>query len=220
MQTVVITGATGGIGFEFCRHYKEKGFHVVGICRKATESLKKLGIDIIDDIDLTKEDSFSKVKNRLEGQVIDILINNAGLLESNSLSKINYESLRRQFEINTIAPLRMSELLQDQIANGGKIALITSRMGSIADNTSGGSYGYRASKTALNMVGVSLAHDLSNRQIWVGLLHPGYVKTKMTGMTGHITPDVAVDGMLRIIDQAKPDNTGLFWHSNGERLPW
>lgn len=220
MQTVVITGATGGIGLEFCRRYKEKGFHVVGICRKATEALEELGIDIIDGIDLTKEAAFSSVQDQLNGKTIDILINNAGLLESNSLSSIDYASIRRQFEINAIAPLRLSEMLENQMADGGKIAMITSRMGSIADNTSGGSYGYRASKTALNMIGVSLAHDLSHRKIWVGLLHPGYVTTKMTGMTGHITPEVSVAGMLQIIEQAQPNNTGLFWHSNGERLPW
>ncbi len=220
MQTVVITGATGGIGIEFCRRYKEKGFHVVAVCRKVTQALLDLDVEIIDGADFTMEKTFSSIKQQLIGKPIDILVNNAGLLESNSLSSIDYNSLRRQFEINAIAPLRLSELLRDQIADGGKIVMITSRMGSIADNTSGGSYGYRASKTALNMFGTSLAHDLSNRKIWVGMLHPGYVITKMTGMTGHITPETSVDGMLKIIDGAKPESTGLFWHSNGENLPW
>jgi len=103
---------------------------------------------------------------------------------------------------------------------GAKIALVTSRMGSIADNDSGGSYGYRMSKAALNAAGVSLARDLQARGIAVAILHPGYVRTDMTGHSGLIDVDEAVNGLLERIDELNLDNSGSFWHRNGELLPW
>jgi short-subunit dehydrogenase len=220
MGNVVITGATGGIGFEFCRHYLQQGHRVIAVCRKPTDELKALGPEIVDGVDLTTEDGIAKVKKACDGTKIDLLINNAGMMQNEILGDIDPESLRVQFELNAMAPLRLTEILLPQLQDGSKVAMITSRMGSIADNTSGGRYGYRASKAALNMLSVSLAHDIRDRNIWVGILHPGFVQTKMTNFNGQLTPEQSVQGMTKIIDQAKVQESGQFWHSNGETLPW
>lgn len=123
-------------------------------------------------------------------------------------------------EINAYAPLRVCETLLTHLKSGSKIANITSRMGSIADNDSGGRYGYRASKAALNAFGKSLAMDLKPKGIAVAQLHPGYVKTRMVNFGGVISPEEAAAGIVARIDALTLDNTGSFWHSNGEELPW
>ena len=122
--------------------------------------------------------------------------------------------------INALGPLRCVTAFRNRLEKGAKVGLITSRMGSIADNTSGGMYGYRMSKAALNMAGVSLAHDLKPRGIAVALLHPGHVQTDMVGHTGNVTPDEAAKGLIGRMDALTLSNSGTFWHQNGERLPW
>lgn len=149
-----------------------------------------------------------------------MLINNAGLLGDEVLGNIDYDSIRQQFEINTIAPLQVTEALLDNLNEGGKIANITSRMGSIADNDSGGRYGYRASKAAFNAIGKSLAEDLKPRGIAVAQLHPGWVQTRMVNFGGLITPEESAAGLIERIENLTLENTGGFWHSNGETLPW
>ena len=137
-----------------------------------------------------------------------------------SLDELDLESARRQFEVNALGPLRVTQSLLHALKDGAKIALVTSRMGSIADNDSGGSYGYRMSKAALNAAGVSLAKDLRERGIAVAILHPGYVRTDMTGQSGLIDVDESVAGLLGRIDGLDLENSGSFWHTNGELLPW
>ena len=151
---------------------------------------------------------------------VDILINNAGLLRDDVLGDIEIDSLRQQMEINAYAPLRVSEALLPMMKKGSKIANITSRMGSLADNDSGGRYGYRASKAALNAFGKSLAIDLKPRGIAVAQLHPGYVKTRMVNFGGHISPQESATGIAACIKALNLENSGGFWHSNGEQLPW
>jgi NAD(P)-dependent dehydrogenase (short-subunit alcohol dehydrogenase family) len=150
-----------------------------------------------------------------------VLINNAGILEGVTLDELDFDSIRRQFEVNAIGPLRLTAALRPHLSDGSKVAIMTSRMGSIADNTSGGSYGYRMSKVALSMAGKSLAHDLKPQGIAVAILHPGLVQTRMTGFSSSgITPTEAVKGLLARIDELTLENSGTFWHSNGEVLPW
>lgn len=221
MSQVIVTGATGGIGLEFCRHYLNQGHQVMGVCRKANHDLKALnGIEVLEVGDLTSQDARLKVKQALGSRKVDLLINNAGLLESGGLHEFDPESIRRQFEINALTPILLSRELLDHFQKPAKIAMITSRMGSIADNTSGSYYGYRASKTALNMMSVSLASDVKDRQIWVGIYHPGFVRTKMTGGMGDIDPKQSVQGLVALIEGLNEAKTGTFWHTNGEPLPW
>lgn len=219
-KTVVITGANRGIGLELARHYAAEGWAVIGVCRQASDPLQDIAARVIDAVDVTTDGGIQKLAAELKNQSIDLLINNAGLLQDEKLGSIDFDSIRTQMEINAYAPLRVAEALISQIPSGGKIANITSRMGSIADNDSGGRYGYRASKAALNAFGKSLAMDLKPRGIAVAQLHPGYVQTRMVNFGGLITPEASAKGLAERIEALNLENTGSFWHSNGEELPW
>ncbi|KMQ75591.1 SDR family oxidoreductase [Marinobacter subterrani] len=219
-KTVIITGANRGIGLELARHYAAEGWAVIGVCRQSSSELEEVAARMIDGVDVTTDAGIRKLTEELAGQPIDLLINNAGLLQDEKLGSIDFDSIRTQMEINAYAPLRVAEALVSQIPSGGKIANITSRMGSIADNDSGGRYGYRASKAALNAFGKSLAMDLKPRGIAVAQLHPGYVQTRMVNFGGLITPEESAKGLAARIEGLSLENTGSFWHSNGEELPW
>lgn len=219
-STVLVTGANRGIGLEFCRQYQQQGHQVIGVCRNKSQELEALGVEVIEGVDVTNPGDLDQLKQKLAGRTIDLLINNAGLLHQETLDNMNWEQIQRQFEVNTLGPLRVTHSLLDNLKEGSKVALITSRMGSIQDNGSGGSYGYRMSKAALNAAGKSMALDLKPRKIAVALLHPGYVQTAMTGHTGDITPDEAASRLIKRIEGLNLENSGSFWHSNGELLPW
>ena len=149
------------------------------------------------------------------------MIQNAGIAEFNSLSNLDPQSVTRQFEVNALSPLCFTHAFLGNMVLGSKIVLMTSRMGSIDDNTSGGSYGYRMSKVALCMAGKSLSIDLKSRGISVAILHPGLVSTRMTGFTPNgITPEQSVNGLLARLNSLNLQNSGTFWHANGEQLPW
>ncbi len=185
------------------------------------DELKNLGISVETDVDITSEQQVADLIKRLDGKSIDVLINNAAIVERISLPQLDMNSIRRQFEVNALGPLRLTQALLPNLKLGSKVIMMTSRMGSIEDNTSGGSYGYRMSKVALSMAGKSLSVDLKSQGIAVGILHPGLVKTRMTNFTeSGITPEQAVKGLLARIDELNLENTGTFWHSNGEILPW
>lgn len=221
MATYLVTGANRGIGLEYCRQLLERGDNVIAICRSASDELKNLGVEIETDIDITDEFSVANLVKRLDGKVLDVLINNAGIVERMSLNDLDFDSIRRQFEVNAIAPLRLTQALLPNLRSGSKVIMMTSRMGSIDDNTSGGQYGYRMSKVAMSMAGKSLSQDLKSKGIPVAILHPGLVKTRMTNfIDSGITTEQSVKGLLARIDNLNMDNTGTFWHANGEILPW
>lgn len=219
-QTVVITGASRGIGLSFCRLYQARGYEVYAACRTASEALNGLGVNVIEGVDVAQSEGISRLSSALQGVSIDLLINNAGILRNEVLGSIDQDSIRQQFETNALAPLMVTEALMDNLAANAKVALITSRMGSVTDNTSGGRYGYRMSKCALNIAGMSLSHDLKPKGVAVALLHPGLVGTEMIGGHGDITPDEAAERLSQRIDELNLSNSGTFWHSNGEVLPW
>ncbi|WP_339842821.1 SDR family oxidoreductase [uncultured Halopseudomonas sp.] len=220
MNNVLITGANRGIGLELARLYASRGDQVTGVCRESSPELDAVAARVVEGIDVTSEADVQRLADGLAGGCVDLLINNAGLLQDEKLGSIDFDSLRTQMEINAYAPLRMAQALLPLIPKGGKIANITSRMGSIADNDSGGRYGYRASKAALNAFGKSLAMDLKPRGVAVAQLHPGYVQTRMVGFGGHITPVESARGLAERVDALTLENTGGFWHSNGDELPW
>ncbi|MDJ0571690.1 MAG: SDR family oxidoreductase [Pleurocapsa sp. MO_192.B19] len=221
MGTYLVTGANRGIGLEYCRQLKERGDNVIAVCRSTSDELENLGISVETDVDITLDESVANLVKRLDGHSIDVLINNAGIVERVSLDRLDINSIRRQFEVNALGPLKFTQALLTNLKKGSKIIMMTSRMGSIEDNTSGGSYGYRMSKVALSMAGKSLSQDLKSKGIAVAILHPGLVKTRMTGFTDSgITPEQSVKGLLARIDELNLENTGTFWHSNGEILPW
>ncbi len=220
MQHVVITGANRGIGLELARHYKTEGWRVTGVCRETSPELEGYAVQVVEGIDVSRADSIERLVAALQGQMIDLLINNAGVLCNNVLGSLDIDSLRLQMEVNAFAPLLVCEALLPNLKAGSKIANITSRMGSISDNESGGHYGYRASKAAFNAFGRSLAIDLKGRGIAVAQLHPGFVKTRMVNFGGVLTTEESVAGLTKRIKALTLENTGSFWHCNGEELPW
>jgi len=220
MQHVLITGANRGIGLELARHYKAEGWKVTGICRQTSPELEGYAAQVIEDIDVARVGSLERLATDLQGQTIDLLINNAGILHDDALGSLDIDSLRLQMEVNAFAPLLICEALLPNLEPGSKIVNITSRMGSIGDNDSGGRYGYRASKAAFNAFGKSLAIDLKGRGIAVAQLHPGFVKTRMVNFGGIISTEESVNGMVERIAALNLENTGSFWHCNGEELPW
>ena len=221
MATYLITGSNRGIGLEYCRQLAEKGHEVIATCRSSSSELDSIGVRVETGVDVTSGSSVLSLRKKLEGTNIDVLIQNAGIAELNSLSNLDPESVIRQFEVNALSPLCFVYTFLDKLSKGAKIVLMTSRMGSIDDNTSGGSYGYRMSKAALCMAGKSLSIDLTSKGISVAILHPGLVSTRMTGFTSSgISTEQSVKGLIERIDSLTLQNSGTFWHSNGELLPW
>jgi len=220
MATALVTGANRGIGLELCRALRARGDAVIAVCRTGSPELEALGVRIEAGVDVTSDAGVAALAERLGGVRLDLLINNAGILQRESLDDLDFDRIREQFEVNSLGPLRVTHALLRNLGEGSKVGLITSRMGSIGDNTSGSRYGYRMSKAALNMAGVSLAHDLRPRGIAVALLHPGHVRTQMTGRTGDLEPAEAAAGLLARLDALTLADSGGFWHSRGEKLPW
>tara|TARA_Y100001001_G_C7992469_1_gene303396 strand:- start:184 stop:1044 length:861 start_codon:yes stop_codon:yes gene_type:complete len=224
-QTIVITGANRGIGYDMARLWKARGNHVIAVCRgpaekKGKEDLHDLGIRVLEGYNVSKAEDVAALKEELGDTEVDVLYNNAGIMESETLENMNFDTIEKQFEVNTLGPLRVTHALLDNLSDGARVGLMTSRMGSIEDNDSGRKYGYRISKAGLNAAGKSLAVDLKDRGVAVAILHPGYVKTDMTGHTGHITPEQAAHRLVQRMDELNLDNTGTFWHSDGSVLPW
>jgi len=219
-RTALVTGANRGIGLALCRRLKEGGREVIAICRKSSPALDALGVRVEPGVDVTSDEAVAGLARRLEGVALDELICNAGILREDGLDDRAYDDIRAQMEVNAIGPLRVVAALRRNVRRGGKIALITSRMGSIGDNGSGGYYGYRMSKAALNAAGMSLARDLASSGIAVAILHPGFVRTEMTEGAGNIDAADAAKQLLDRIDALAPETTGSFWHANGQVLPW
>ena len=193
---------------------------MVAVSRSSSSELDALGVRVESGCDVTKPAAWSRLAARLADDDIDLLIQNAGMLVEDGLDDVDPDDVRAQFELNAVAPLFLTRALAPRLHAGAKVALITSRMGSIGDNGSGGYYGYRMSKAALNAAGVSLAHDLKPRGVAVVILHPGSVRTAMTGGQGMIEADESVRGLLRRIDELRLETTGRFLHQNGDVLPW
>jgi NAD(P)-dependent dehydrogenase (short-subunit alcohol dehydrogenase family) len=219
MSLFVVTGAGRGIGLELCRQLRERGETVVAACRRAEPGLAALGCEVVEGVEVTDDAGIARLVAALGGRRVDVLVNNAGILARESLDDLDVDSIRRQFEVNALAPLRVTRALLPNLGEGSKVAIITSRMGSIADNGSGGYYGYRMSKAAVNMAGVSLARDLGGRGIAVLLLHPGMVATEMTGGSGIPVRESAANLIARI-DSLGLDQSGSFHHADGQSLPW
>jgi NAD(P)-dependent dehydrogenase (short-subunit alcohol dehydrogenase family) len=197
VATVLVTGANRGIGLQLCSQFAARGDDVIAVCRETTHQLSALDVRVIDSIDVGSGAAVETLRQELDGQPIDILVNNAGILLRDAFGDIDYDLMIEHYRINTLGPLRVTEALADNLHEGSKVAIVSSRVGSIEDNGSGGNYGYRASKAAVNMIGTNLKHELLPRGIAVGILHPGLVATDMTSGSG----------------------IG-FWHAEGYALPW
>lgn len=218
---VAITGANRGIGLALVKKYKSAGAEVFALCRKASSELGELsGIVIVEDIDVTSREIISTLEKSIDGNSIDLFLNNAGILKSDSWNNLSLDEIEEQFRVNTLGPLNMIKNIESFLKRGAKIGVLTSRMGSIKDNTSGGMYGYRISKAAANAACKSVSVDFKEKGHPVAILHPGYVKTDMTSNNGNIEPEEAADGLYKVMDRLTLEDTGKFWHSNGDELPW
>lgn len=218
VATIIITGANRGIGLELSRQLAARGDDIIALCRTPSTELTDLGVRVIENVDVTDDESVDTAARTLRGVEADMLINNAGVLTNETFQNLDFDEIRRNFEINALGALRVTKHFAGHLRHGAKIVLITSRMGSIADNGSGSYYGYRMAKAALNMAGVNLAHDFRGKAS-VAILHPGLVATRMTGFAG-ITTEESARGLIARIDHLDPASSGEFWHANGERLPW
>lgn len=219
MTTVLITGCNRGIGLQLAAQLHARGDSVIGVCRNASEELSELGIRVIRGIDVSDGTSINELMAELNGEKIDVLINNAGILMRDEFGAIDYDDMLAQYKVNTLGPLRVTEALRDNLDEGSKVAIVSSRVGSIDDNSSGNYYGYRASKTAVNQIGTNLMHELKPRGIAVAILHPGLVATEMTNGQG-ITPEESAKGLIQRIDDLTIESSGGFWHAEGYELPW
>ena len=223
-KTIVITGANRGIGYAMTKLCIARGDTVYALCRQSSDALSKLSsaanLHIIEQVDVATPQGISQAVTALNKVTIDLLINNAGILRDENLQDLNATTITEQFNVNALAPLLMTHALLPHLHSGSKVALISSRMGSITDNTSGGRYGYRMSKAALNIAAMSLAQDLKADNIAVGIYHPGYVQTDMVNHSGDISSELAAERLIGLMDQLSLAETGVFKHSNGESLPW
>jgi NAD(P)-dependent dehydrogenase (short-subunit alcohol dehydrogenase family) len=221
MAQALVTGANRGIGLALVELLRRRELNVIAACRKTSPELERTGAEVVSGIELADDAGIERLVAAVGPRSLDVLINNAGIMVwPESLEKLDVAAVRRQFEVNALGPLRVTAALRGRLGRGAKVALITSRMGSIDDNGSGGAYGYRMSKAALNMAGKSLAVDLKPAGVAVAILHPGMVKTEMTGSHGQVEPLDAARGLLARIDELTLETSGGFWHANGERLPW
>lgn len=219
-MNVVIIGANRGIGLEFCKKYKELSYEVYAVCRNASSELESLGVHIIENVDVGDDQIISTLSDKISCDSIDILIHNAGILKGDSFPQISLDKIRESFEVNTLGPFRTIMALKNKLKEGSKVGIVSSRVGSIADNESSNNYAYRISKTAVNMLGKCLAIDLKEDGISVILLHPGYVRTQMTGGNGLIDPPEAARGLVEQVNNLSLKTSGSFYHSSGEQLPW
>lgn len=230
-QSVLITGASRGIGLELVRQYAEAGWHVLACCREPAkaEGLTRLA-DSSDGkvqvfcLDVTDAVQIKQLADQLKGVVIDILLNNAGVYgqDDDEFGRTNEALWLQAFRVNTIAPMKIMEALVDNVAASERkvMAVMSSKMGSMADNGSGGSYVYRSSKAALNAVVKSASIDLKSRGISVVALHPGWVKTDMGGPGAEITPQQSVNQLRAILERASPRESGRYFDIDGSIIPW
>ena len=228
MSTVLITGANRGLGYEFVKQYSENGFEVLACCRNRNNAkeLKELAETSnkikVYELDVGNVKAIKSLSQQLQNEKIDVLINNAGIYRSSTVGNINYDEWIESFKVNTIAPYQIVENFLNQIQNSDlkKVVSITSKMGSIDDNNSGGSYIYRSSKTALNSMMRSLTHDLKNQGIATLTLHPGWVRTDMGGPGGWIDSFESVQGMIKQIDKLTIDDSGKYLDYAGKSINW
>jgi len=224
MSTVCIIGSNRGIGLALTIEYLKHNWTVYAVCRTPSTELEALrqthpSLHILQNIDVTKQADISTLCATLPNTVTEV-IHNAGILRQDSVATANDTDILEQFTVNTLAPLNTLRALKQHLPDLNKIGILTSRMGSIGDSGRSGMLGYRISKAAVNMVGKNLSIEWRPDNVMVLLLHPGYVRTDMTGGNGLINPDESARGLFTLMQNKTIADTGTFWHTNGEPIEW
>jgi len=231
MTTILITGASRGLGLEFTRQYLTEGWTVIAACRnpgtaRGLQELeaKSTGALTVVEIDVTDGESVQRAASRLQGRAIDVLVNGAGIYggHGQKLGSLDYEDWRQVLEVNLLGPARMCEAFLDCLQRSDRrlIVTITSGMGSLADNTSGGAVLYRTSKAAVNMLIRTSAIDLQARGITCIVVNPGWVKTDMGGPNAKLSPEESIQAMRRLIAKLGREDSGKFYNYDGREYPW
>ncbi|KAF2460429.1 hypothetical protein BDY21DRAFT_164696 [Lineolata rhizophorae] len=228
MPTAVVTGANSGIGHEFARVLVESGYNVIATDKDTSGTIQSLSCEVVG-LDVASPDSIREFKKHMADQPIDLLLNIAGVMsprERDTLETVDSSVLSRTFSINTFGPLLLTQALLPNVLKSKqpRLGFMSSRVGSIADNSTGGSYAYRASKAALNSVCKSLAVELQHKGVIVVVMHPGYTKTGIDpavhNMAEAVEPREAASKLWDVLMSKGISETGKFWHREGYELPW
>jgi NAD(P)-dependent dehydrogenase (short-subunit alcohol dehydrogenase family) len=230
-RTVLVTGANRGLGLEFVRQYADDNWRVLAACRvpKSARELKELesrhaGRIAVLALDVTDQESVNAAAGHLRGEPIDLLLNNAGVGSPprQKIGSLDYAAWARVLDANVLGPARMIEAFVENVAKGRdkRIVTVTSLMGSIADNSSGGSYAYRSSKAGVNAAIKSFSIDLAPRGFTCVVVHPGWVRTDMGGAGGKLAPAESVKSLRSLIESLKKKDSGKFFNYDGKALPW
>ena len=219
MATILITGAQSGLGLALAKVYTQRGDNVIALCRQKSPELEETGAEMFDGIDIRDDTDVSVAAKQIGQRSVDVLINNAGILIDDDIDSLQLFSIREQFEVNALGPLKIALAFRECLRRGSFLINVSSRMGSIGDNGSGKDYGYRMSKAAQNMLTSNLARDLLRDGVTVIAIHPGIVATKMTGHSG-ARPDEVADDMKNVIDKLTISDSGKFLDRYGAEIPW
>lgn len=219
MANVLITGGERGLGLALVRAFTDAGDTVAVLCREATVGLEALAPHIHAGVDVANAASVRGAAAAMGDFPLDVLVNNAGIMTEDDLDTVDVAAVRRQFEVNALGPLNVALAFRRRLRRGAKLVNISSRLGSIGDNASGGDYGYRMSKAAQNMLTANLAIELAEDGVVVAALHPGIVATAMTGGTG-TPPDEAARDLKAVVDGLTQERSGGFFARDGSALPW
>ncbi len=229
-MSILITGTNRGIGLEFVKHYLKNNEKIIATCRNKHSAKDLLELEnttsnlSLVELDVSNPNSINEFISKIVGLPIDTFINNAGVFGPRNIEFGNFNAKEwlDVFKVNTIAPLLITQKILKNLRLGKdkKLAFISSKVGSIEDNTGGGMYIYRTSKTALNQVIKSLSIDLKDENFIAVALHPGWVQTDMGGPNALIDTKTSVKGMIEVIDNLTPKNTGKFYNYDGSSIPW
>ena len=224
MGHVVIVGADRGIAAGLVREYNSRGDTLTAICLHDSEHWQSEGVQVVPHTDVTSDAAVQRMASQLGDTTIDVLIHVAGVGATDRWGQFDFDAMLSHYNLNALGPLRVVNALSENLAEGAKVGIVTSRMGSIGDNESGRMYSYRMSKAAANMLGVNLYHQFRPRNIFVMLLHPGTVASDMTkgakNWDSFTTPEESAAGLARQLDALGPDTPPEFHHQDGTLLPW
>jgi NAD(P)-dependent dehydrogenase (short-subunit alcohol dehydrogenase family) len=224
MPSIFITGANRGLGLAFARHYAAAGWQVIASCRTPTAAtaLNALAVEVVW-LDVTDFAAIEALGQTLAARPLDLLLNNAGSYAGEQpFGRIDVAAWQQVLRVNCLAPIMLAQALLPSLLAGSRkqMVFLTSRMGSVSDNSGGGSYLYRSSKAALNAAVKSLSIDLAPQGISALLFHPGWVKTDMGTSRATVAIEDSIRGMTGLIERARPGQALTFQDYQGRPLPW